>query len=149
MLPPLNDDGNLPPGIHSATWEEVIERFGRNSHRLKLLEGVRQVLHLLRAAGCQKAYLDGSFVTRKHTPVDFDLCWDEKEVDEAALAPIFLDFTQRCAAQKRRFGGEIYPANAPGGIGGWAYLDFFQRCKRTGRAKGILALDLIEWPEDF
>ena len=32
----LNDDGNVPPGIHLASWEEVEERFGRNSYRQKL-----------------------------------------------------------------------------------------------------------------
>lgn len=28
MLPPFNDEGNLPPGIHLGNIDEIIVRFG-------------------------------------------------------------------------------------------------------------------------
>ncbi|MBI4606843.1 MAG: hypothetical protein HY721_33170 [Planctomycetes bacterium] len=31
MIPPFNDAGYLPPGIHSATLEEIAARFGQES----------------------------------------------------------------------------------------------------------------------
>jgi hypothetical protein len=31
MLPPLDDQGNLPPGIHLCTVEELAARFGSGS----------------------------------------------------------------------------------------------------------------------
>ena len=31
MLPPFDEYGNLPPGIHSASLEEIVDRFGRGS----------------------------------------------------------------------------------------------------------------------
>jgi len=31
MIPPLNDDGYLPAGIHQATLEELADRFGLES----------------------------------------------------------------------------------------------------------------------
>jgi hypothetical protein len=31
MIPRCNDDGYLPPGIHSATLEEIAARFGQES----------------------------------------------------------------------------------------------------------------------
>jgi hypothetical protein len=31
MIPPFNDDGYLPPGIHPATLEEIVERFRQES----------------------------------------------------------------------------------------------------------------------
>jgi hypothetical protein len=31
MIPPLDDDGYLPPGIHSADLDEIETRFGRES----------------------------------------------------------------------------------------------------------------------
>lgn len=148
-IPYFNDDGNLPPGIHEASWIEIQERFGRNESRQKLLEGLWRALFVLKNAGCQRAYLDGSFTSRKHTPHDFDLCWDRLGVDNELLDLVFSDMTQKRAAQKRKYGGEIFPADAPGGIDGRTYLDFFQICKRTRRPKGIILIDLIKLtPED-
>ena len=31
VLPPLDETGSLPPGVHPATLEEIEERFGRGS----------------------------------------------------------------------------------------------------------------------
>jgi len=38
MLPSFNERGNLPPGIHSATWDEVEDRFGVVSIDLESLK---------------------------------------------------------------------------------------------------------------
>ena len=64
--------GNLPPGIHEATWSEILLRYGSTSHRLRLLAGLQTALDGLRGAGCTRAYLDGSFVTAKENPDDVD-----------------------------------------------------------------------------
>src|SRR6266487_2992656 len=50
-IPPLDlDTGNLPAGIHSATWEEILTTFGSSPRRLELLGGLRRGLESLRAA---------------------------------------------------------------------------------------------------
>lgn len=141
-IPLFNDDGNLPPGLHEASLEEIEAQFGWNSNRRELLIGLWRVLLHLKEARCEWAYLNGSFVTRKHTPADFDLCWQELGVEESQLPQVFFDFTQKRAAQKRQFSGEIFPATAPGGPDGRSFLDFFQRCKRTNHRKGIIAIKL-------
>ena len=87
-------------------------------------------------------YLDGSFVTTKENPGDFDACWDIQYVDDEALDPVFLDFSQGRAAQKRRFLGEFFPAQLPEGASGRAFVEFFQVNKATGKPKGILAIRL-------
>ena len=46
------------------------------------------------------------------------------------------------AAQKAKFGGELFPASASAGPGSGIFLEFFQVDKETGRRKGIIALDL-------
>jgi hypothetical protein len=97
---------------------------------------------MLREAGCTVVYVDGSFVTAKETPGDFDACWDVHGVDLERLAPVFLDFADSRAAQKRRFGGELFPAQLPEGITGRTFLAFFQTDRRTGRRKGIVAIRL-------
>lgn len=74
MMPPFDATGNLPPGIHEATWEEFVARYGATSRRLTLLAGLKAALDALRTAGCQRAYIDGSFVTNKAIPGDFDGC---------------------------------------------------------------------------
>ncbi len=107
-----------------------------------MLAGFREACELLRKAGCRLVYLDGSFVTTKPHPGDFDACWDIKDVDEDALDPIFWDFSQGRAAQKRRFLGEFFPAQLPEGATGRAFVEFFQVNKLTGEPKGIVAIRL-------
>ena len=81
-------------------------------------------------------------VTTKPHPGDFDACWDVQGVDEAALDAVFWDFSDGRSAQKRRFGGEFFPAQLPEGATGRAFVEFFQVNKRTGAAKGIVAIRL-------
>jgi hypothetical protein len=141
VIPDFEEEtGNLPPGIHEASWEEVAERFGATSLRRRLLGGLRQVLDSLMNAGCRRAYIDGSFVTKKEVPGDFDGCWEAAGVDPGKLDPVLLEFRDLRASQKAKFGGEVFPIEeAP--PGGTTILDFFQR-DRDGRPKGIIAVDL-------
>jgi hypothetical protein len=67
--------GNLPAGEHSAAWQDMLHRFGQTPWRRKLLTGMLEALRLLKAAGCARAYIDGSFDTAKEEPGDFDACW--------------------------------------------------------------------------
>ncbi len=76
MIPPFDERGNLPPGIHKADWTELEAAFGGSPRRVALLAGLREALASLRRAGCRTAYIDGSFVTAKEEPGDFDACWD-------------------------------------------------------------------------
>lgn len=134
--------GNLPPGVHDATWHEFVAAFGSSSHRKALLRGLLDALSALRAAGCTRAYIDGSFVTAKDSPADFDGCWEASGVDAGLLDPVLLDFRHPRAAQKAKFGGELFIANSAADPAGRAFLDFFQTDKATGQRKGIVAIDL-------
>ena len=146
MLPNFDRSGNLPPGIHFAGWDEFVSRFSGTTQRRRLLTGLRQALVCLASAGCGLVYIDGSFVTRKAIPGDFDACWSIEEVDGDMLDPIFLDFSDGRATQKVHFGGELFPAELPEGESGKVFLDFFQTDRETGKKKGIvaIALDLTE-----
>jgi hypothetical protein len=142
MIPAWLTNGGLPPGVHFATWREIEDRLSFNSRRQRLLAGFRQACEELRKAGCLLVYLDGSFVTRKDHPGDFDACWDIQNVDDERLDPVFWDFSRGRAAQKQRFLGEFFPAQLPEGATGKAFVDFFQVNKLTGEPKGILAIRL-------
>ena len=142
MIPPFDDSGNLPPGVHEATWDEFADRFGITPQRRSLLAGLYSALQVLQSAGCRAVYIDGSFVTNKLVPNDFDACWDIEGVDPDQLDPVLLTFDDRRAAQKAKYLGELFPAQLTEGGSGGSFLAFFQVDKETGNPKGIVALDL-------
>ena len=143
MIPSLDPiTGNLPAGIHHATWQELIRAFGGTAHRRRLLGGLRQAARSLRSAGCQTLYLDGSFVASKEVPSDYDGCWDAVGVNVTLLDGVLLDFTNGRLRQKAKYGGELFVAGWIESGSGRTFLEFFQTDKSTGAPKGIVALDL-------
>ncbi len=73
MIPELTGEGTLPPGVHGTTLEEVRRRFGRgNRARIELMAGLAAVAARAMRAGALRLYLNGSFVTSKKEPVDWD-----------------------------------------------------------------------------
>jgi hypothetical protein len=142
VIPEFNKAGNLPEGVHEASWEEIVERFGQSLHRQRLLRGLRKGLESLKASGCKRVYLDGSFVTSKDLPGDFDCCWEVEGVAPELLDPVLLDFADRRAAQKAKFFGEFFLARVQVKGVGRTFFEFFQQDKNTGEPKGIIAIDL-------
>lgn len=145
MLPEFDERGNLPPGIHFAKWSEFVARFAANEHRQRLVSGMEQALTILRSAGCNRVYVDGSFVTAKAAPGDYDIAWEPSGVDVVLLLrldPVFGLFDNGRAAQKAKYQGEFFPSSTAEALTGRTFLDFFQVDKESGEAKGIVSLDL-------
>ena len=144
MIPEFNEAGLLPEGIHWAFPHEIQERYAWNVHRQKLVTGMEKALRALRLAGCLILYLDGSFITSKQHPNDYDACWESNGVDFAALDPVFFDFRNRRAAQKAKYYGEFFPAHATAEITSpfRTFFNFFQTDKETGNKKGIIGINL-------
>ncbi len=142
-IPPLDPEtGLLPPGEHGAAWDEIESRFGWSLRRRQLLDGLAEGLALVAGAGCTRVWLNGSFVTAKDEPGDFDCVWSTAGVDRDRLAnsaPELLDLSDHQAAQKARFGGEFLP-NVIEAASGRAFADFFQS-DRDGTDKGIVVID--------
>jgi len=81
-----------------------------------MIDGLELAMTQLKAAGCITIYIDGSFVTAKQKPGDFDACWEDNGVDIdylKAIAPTLYNFGLRRAEQKNKYRGEIFPANYP------------------------------------
>lgn len=144
ILPFDSSTGYLPPGIHEAAWTLVLTEFGTNAHRLTLLNGLLEALRNLAGAGCRWVLLDGSFVTQKALPNDYDGAWETIGVDPTRLDPVLLDFSNGRAAMKARYGGELFPASAIAAAG-VLFRDFFQK-DRSGVRKGIVQIDLGSLP---
>ncbi|NUM77757.1 hypothetical protein HUU40_25625 [candidate division KSB1 bacterium] len=74
-LPNFNNQGELPEGVHSATIDEVIARFGvgtaeRQAATAKLLE----IYHIATSTGkLDRLVIFGSYVTTKPVPNDIDV----------------------------------------------------------------------------
>ena len=100
------------------------------------------ILHF-RNAGCERIYIDGSFVTIRERPGDYDVCWDEETTDDALLDPIFQNFDRN--SQKKRYKGEAFPSLAIASLQGLTYLSYFQRDRQLN-PKGIILIDTGDVP---
>jgi hypothetical protein len=147
MIPPFDKVrgvpyGILPPGIHWADLDEVASRFAWNPHRAWLHEGFVAAVKSLTGAGCTLMYLDGSFVTSKEHPNDYDACWEATLVNPQLIDPVLLDFTNGRERQKQKYRGELFVST---GLSGHSqtFLDFFQVEKLTGTRKGIVGVRFV------
>ena len=74
-LPDFNDAGDLPEGVHRATIEEVVERFGGEQDQRKAVS--LRLIHIYRLAVAtgqlERFIIFGSYVTRKPDPNDVDI----------------------------------------------------------------------------
>jgi hypothetical protein len=145
-IPSFDTNGNLPAGIHLATWQEIEETLAFNPRRQELLSGLKRACESLTQVGCLRIFIGGSFATNKEFPGDFDVCWADETVDLEKLAeidPVLLDFKNQRAAQKAKYGGELFLASDIADLHYFEdYLTFFQKDKVRGNAKGIIAIDL-------
>ena len=136
----FNDQGLLDPGIHPMTWKEFYDLFSANSKRRKeLMEGLGKVVTILREIGAMRIYIDGSFVTQKLEPNDWDACFD-------GSIPVVNNllckhpFNSR-KTQKELYKGELFYAYDEADEFGHTYLEFFQQKKENSAIKkGIIEL---------
>ena len=154
MIPDFTRDGLLPKGIHETTWELFSVHFGKSSRRRKgLIKKIEIVIKILKEVGCKELYIDGSFVTKRNRPEDFDACWLREGVDLSRLnqlAPIlkYAPGFFKGVDCKQKYGGDIFPLTRlvpnPKNSEGQdiTYLEFFQMDKESGQDKGIILLKL-------
>ena len=74
-LPDFNDKGDLPEGVHQATIDEVISRFGTGTPQRQLVTtNLLKILKLAVATGkLERLIIFGSYVTTKANPNDVDI----------------------------------------------------------------------------
>lgn len=145
MLPNFDPEtGYLPPGTHLMAWADISRYFGFNGHRSRLLAGLLAALRNLSRAGCRSVLLNGSFVSNKELPEDYDGAWYTTGVDVRLVDPVLFDFSRSRSAMKSKYLGELFPSGAfaaPGVL----YEDFF-KTDRNNIPKGIVQIDLATLP---
>lgn len=73
MIPPFDDNGYLPPGIHLASLDEIRDRFGNESELRRVqMESLEWLVALARRAGVVRVVINGSFTTDAFEPNDVD-----------------------------------------------------------------------------
>jgi predicted nucleotidyltransferase len=74
-IPEFDSGGDLPIGVHRATFQEVIDRFGQGTpQRQRVTDNFRRVYELARATGkLERFVIFGSYVTAKPDPNDIDI----------------------------------------------------------------------------
>ena len=132
----------LTPGIHQMSLSDFKKEFSYNDIRRKQFAGLILALRSLKAAGCKKIYIDGSYVTKKPVPGDYDACWCKDGVNPNLLDPVLLEFKAPRESQKIKYEGELFVSEflADGKL---CFLDFFQKVRASNDAKGIVELNLL------
>ena len=146
-IPPLTQNGLLPPGVCGCTLGEIRLRFGSfqvSDRRVELFNSLEQFVTELRHSGRFAAVVvDGSFVTAKPEPGDIDII--------AALRmdhDWFADLGARDyalvsrSALRRRYRFDVLLAT-DGGKEYERYVEFFGRVRDdVAVRKGILRIEL-------
>jgi len=120
MIPPFNEHGSLPPGVHSATLDEIDARFGHLSELRRVqMESVRWMVDLAVRAGARRVVLNGSFVTDIMEPNDVDCVLlflpgkrrDDQAFDELQVGLPFLDVAIADQAAFNEFVDQVFSAD--------------------------------------
>ncbi len=73
LIPPFNEHGLLPPGVHLASLEEVSDRLGHQSELRRVqIESLGWLCDSAKRAGVLRLVINGSFVTEILEPNDID-----------------------------------------------------------------------------
>jgi hypothetical protein len=123
MIPPFDVNGCLPPGVHSATLDEIASRFGEQSELRRVqMESVRWMVELAVRAGAERIVLNGSFVTDIMEPNDVDCVLlfvtgvqrDVQSFKELRVGLPFLDIAIVAQAAFDDFVSQIFSADRHG-----------------------------------
>ena len=139
MLSPLNEHGDLPPGVHIAGWNEIEQRFGRGSEaRMRAFATLRRLHDLATATGAlHRLFVFGSFVSAAPEPRDVDVVLVMQRGFSLEHCPPHARPLFSHLAAEARFGATIFwfregamPAEL---MRAW-------QIRRDGRLRGILEL---------
>ena len=127
-------------------WQAFVTRFGWNSRRRFLIAGMQRALSNLQMSGCAAAIVDGSFVSSKDEPADYDLAFDPTGVNGGLVDPVLRRHDDQRKAMKAKYFGDVFPwGEVACATTLLIYRDFFQR-DRSGIAKGVVLLDVMLVP---
>jgi hypothetical protein len=144
-IPPLNEHGWLPEGVHDCTLEEAAARFGgfqRSDRRPQLWAQFVEFVHEAQACGLIDAIImDGSFVTAEPIPNDIDLVIVISTLQDFSvdLLPVHYNILSQRRI-RHRFGFDIVAVLNEHETLAQAVAFFAQVRQRPGAKKGLLRI---------
>lgn len=141
-IPPFDDNGNLPPGVHHVHLSDIEKRFTWTEKRKELFQGLTEAVVNLSFAGVLLLYIDGSFITSKDDPSDVDGCWVwNPGVNYQLLDPVLTDRKPPREKMKQKYGVDLLVQGYDLGTDGRPIKGWFET-DDDGNEKGILLLKL-------
>jgi len=140
-LPEFNEVGDLPPGVHQATLNEVVGRFGAVHGQRSLC--TRRLLHVYtlaqRTGYVQRFIIFGSYVTAKPYPNDVDVILVMDNAFRLEDCPIEGRGLFDHAVAQARYSASIFWVR-PELLIGESIEDFvtYWQTKRDGSRRGIV-----------
>lgn len=147
--------GLLPEGVHDLSWTDIAVLFGTSVHRRNLLKYFHEVCSILKKAGVDKVWLNGSFVTSKSRPSDYDCSYELTQRIFDALPTDPFKLKNADTIIRARFNGDVKAEPMPDGY--IYHSDLFPNViGHTHRGvaientrKGIVVLHLSNLPATF
>lgn len=141
MLPRLNNNGDLPPGVHTAGWSEIEQRFGiGSSARVRALATLKHLHELAELTDAlQRFYVFGSFVSATPQPRDVDIVLVMRADFRLEDCPRESRTLFSHADAEARFGASVFWLRE-GMLSEHAMSEFLLvwQTKRDGTVRGIL-----------
>lgn len=133
--------GNLPPGDHYATLDEVKARFATTMRKRDLFRALQPVLIFLKFNGVKEVVLDGSYINdHEQRPSDIDVWYEAPpSVDPSRwgeLAP------QNRRQLKKSKGVDLCKHPMKAGSGDPTPLPEFWRTDRNNHSRGLIWITL-------
>jgi hypothetical protein len=141
-LPAFQENGDLPPGIHQASLQEVMLRFGVSTRRRKVVsERLERIFRVAVTTGHVARFIVfGSFITAKPDPNDVDIfLLMENSFDESVLtgeARLLFDH----GSADTFFGASVFWLRRLAALGGEEEAIGYWQTKRDGGMRGIVEI---------
>jgi hypothetical protein len=133
MIPPFDESGLLPAGVHRATLAEIAARFGSISELRRVqMESVGWMVDAAVRAGVRRIVLNGSFATNTMEPNDVD----------CVLLLVAGQPRDRDAMKELRAGFPFLDIKLVGQPDFDEYVNFTFATDRAGTPKGIVEVVL-------
>jgi len=140
-LPNLDASGDLPPGVHCATLDEVLRRFGAaDGQRGACTRRLSHIYELAQRTGhLQRFVIFGSYITARTDPNDVDVVLVMDDAFRLEDCPIEARGLFEHALAQARYGASIFWIR-PGMLIGESVEEFiaYWQMKRDGSKRGIV-----------
>ena len=148
-LPELTNTGELPLGVHPASLDETLARFGTgHALRIAVSERLERIYQVAAATGhLARFVVYGSFITDKDRPNDVDvfMVMDDEFDGDTLDAESRLLFDH--AAADAHFGASVFWVRRPTAFGGEQSMVEYWQTKRGGGQRGII--EVVEESHDY